>query len=114
VSVFACPHLTRAAGRAAGVEPRTEGCEECLQTGDEWVHLRLCLSCGHVGCCDDSPNRHATRHFHASLHPVIRSYEPQEAWAYCYSDSTLAEQLPFLGREEAKVHYNPPGLSAHP
>jgi uncharacterized UBP type Zn finger protein len=62
------------------------GCEECLKTGDPWVHLRMCLACGKIGCCDDSPNRHATAHFHASGHPLIRSAEPGEDWSWCYLD----------------------------
>lgn len=68
------------------VTPHTAGCEECLQMGGRWVHLRLCLACGHVGCCDSSPNRHATKHFHATKHPVIASFEPGERWAWCYAD----------------------------
>jgi uncharacterized UBP type Zn finger protein len=69
------------------VPPRTPtGCEECLRAGTDWVHLRLCLSCGHVGCCDSSPERHATRHAHRTNHPVIASYEPGERWAWCYVD----------------------------
>jgi uncharacterized UBP type Zn finger protein len=68
------------------VPPHTAGCEECLKTGSSWVHLRLCLSCGHVGCCDSSPGRHATRHFHQTNHPVIASFEPGERWAWCYVD----------------------------
>ncbi len=69
------------------VEPRTpQGCEECLAAGDQWFHLRLCLTCGHVGCCDSSPNRHATAHFHSTGHPIIRSFEPGESWAWCYVD----------------------------
>ena len=70
------------------VRPRTDGCEECLRMGDEWVHLRLCLSCGHVGCCDDSKNKHATKHFRATRHPIIRSLEPGEDWRWCYVDET--------------------------
>ena len=66
--------------------PRTQGCEECQKTGSEWVHLRLCLACGHVGCCDSSPGRHATKHFHHAGHPVIASFEPGERWAWCYVD----------------------------
>lgn len=65
-----------------------EGCEECLKTGDDWVHLRLCMSCGHVGCCDSSKNTHATRHFHETQHPVMRSFEPGEVWAWCYVDES--------------------------
>jgi uncharacterized UBP type Zn finger protein len=68
------------------VQPRTNGCEECLKTGDEWVHLRLCLSCGHVGCCDSSKNKHATKHFHATKHPIMRSLEAGEDWGWCYID----------------------------
>ena len=63
-----------------------DGCEECLQLGDRWVHLRLCLTCGHVGCCDTSKNRHARRHYHEQGHPIIRSFEPGESWVYCYID----------------------------
>jgi uncharacterized UBP type Zn finger protein len=59
-------------------------CEDCVKMGGRWLHLRLCLQCGHVGCCDDSPNRHATGHFHATGHPVIRSAEPGEDWRWCY------------------------------
>jgi hypothetical protein len=59
-------------------------CEDCVKTGGRWVHLRMCLQCGHVGCCDDSPKRHATGHFHATGHPVIRSAEPGEDWRWCY------------------------------
>ncbi|MCU1267263.1 MAG: hypothetical protein JWM21_3581 [Acidobacteria bacterium] len=69
--------------------PLSEGCAECLRTGDDWVHLRLCLTCGHVGCCDDSANKHATAHFHAMGHPVIESLEPGEAWRWCYVDEIL-------------------------
>lgn len=76
------------------VKPSADGCEDCLKTGDSWVHLRLCEACGHVGCCDSSPNRHATKHFHATDHPIIKSYEPNEDWGYCYVDDMLYEQLP--------------------
>lgn len=62
------------------------GCEDCLRMGGKWLHLRICLTCGHVGCCDNSPNRHATAHFHATSHPLIRSLEPGEEWSWCYVD----------------------------
>ena len=62
------------------------GCEECLKTGSWWMHLRMCLTCGKVGCCDNSPNRHATAHFHETSHPLIRSAEPDEDWLWCYVD----------------------------
>ncbi len=68
------------------VEPSDDGCHECLQTGSTWVHLRMCQQCGHVGCCDNSPNRHATGHFMLSEHPIIRSFEPGEEWFWCYVD----------------------------
>ena len=76
------------------VTPSAEGCEDCLRTGDRWVHLRLCETCGHVGCCDSSKNRHATAHFHATGHPVIKSAEPGEQWGYCYADEAFFESLP--------------------
>jgi uncharacterized UBP type Zn finger protein len=63
-----------------------DGCADCLRTGDPWLHLRICLGCGHVGCCDDSPNRHATAHATSSGHPLIRSLEPGETWSWCYVD----------------------------
>jgi len=66
-----------------------QGCEDCLKTGDWWVHLRECLICGYVGCCDQSPNRHATAHFHATEHPIIRSFEPGEDWRWCFVDEVL-------------------------
>jgi uncharacterized UBP type Zn finger protein len=68
------------------VQPSTQGCEECLQMGDKWVHLRICLSCGHVGCCDSSKNKHATGHFHTTHHPIVQSFEPGEDWRWCYVD----------------------------
>jgi uncharacterized UBP type Zn finger protein len=69
------------------VKPSAKGCEDCLKTGDRWVHLRLCLSCGHVGCCDDSKNKHASAHYRAVHHPIIRSFEPGEDWMWCYVDN---------------------------
>ena len=82
-----CDHL---AHEPASIVPRTpEGCEECLQMGSSWVHLRLCTQCGHVGCCDSSPNRHADAHFHETDHPVMRSLEPGEAWRWCFVDEVL-------------------------
>jgi uncharacterized UBP type Zn finger protein len=73
------------------VEPGTEGCEECLAMGDRWVHLRLCLTCGHVGCCDSSRNKHATKHFQATGHPIVQSFEPGEEWGWCYVDEVVLE-----------------------
>ena len=67
----------------------TDGCEDCLKTGDTWVHLRLCLVCGHVGCCDSSKNPHATHHAGDSGHPLVGSIEPGEAWRYCYVDEVM-------------------------
>ena len=71
----------------------TEGCEECLAAGGKWVHLRICLECGHVGCCDDSPGKHATAHARATEHPIIRSLEPGEDWCWCFEDE-LAMRIP--------------------
>jgi tellurite resistance protein TerC len=73
------------------VAPKTKGCEECLKTGDQWVQLRVCLSCGHVGCCDSSKNRHATRHFQNSGHPVMQTMQPGESWKWCYVDRLTLE-----------------------
>ena len=70
------------------VAPRTKGCEECLREGQSWVHLRVCLSCGHVGCCDSSRRRHATAHFWSTAHPVVASLEKGETWRWCYVDET--------------------------
>jgi hypothetical protein len=73
------------------VTPSALGCEECLQSGSPWVHLRLCRACGHVGCCDDSPNRHARRHFEATGHPIIEGYDPPEGWGWCYIDDVAVK-----------------------
>jgi uncharacterized UBP type Zn finger protein len=77
-----CPHLDQ----IRPVQPRTDGCEECLEVGDRWVQLRMCLSCGHVGCCDSSKNKHATKHFQTTQHPIMRSAQPGESWRWCYAD----------------------------
>jgi hypothetical protein len=102
-----CAHLTTAAHRVP-VKPSGHGCVECLAAHGVWVHLRLCLACGHVGCCDNSPGRHATKHFHDSKHPIIRSYEPGEGWAYCYQDELFLEELPANPGEAAPRHFDPP------
>jgi len=68
-------------------------CEDCVKVGDTWVHLRLCLTCGHVGCCDSSKNRHARKHFHDSTHPLIRSAEPGERWIWCYVDEMAPGEI---------------------
>jgi len=78
-----CSH---AADLSKKVKPHTKGCEECLKSGDSWVHLRMCLECGHVGCCDSSKNRHARAHFKATQHPLIQSAEKGEDWRWCYID----------------------------
>jgi uncharacterized UBP type Zn finger protein len=77
-----CLHLTL----VERVPPGRTECEKCLTVGDTWVHLRACLSCGHVGCCDESKNRHATKHYHETGHPLVRSLEPGEDWIWCYVD----------------------------
>ncbi|HEX4700174.1 MAG TPA: UBP-type zinc finger domain-containing protein [Actinomycetes bacterium] len=78
-----CTHLDTV---DADAKPSSEGCEDCLRTGGRWMHLRTCRECGHVGCCDSSPNKHATAHFHAVGHPLVSSYEPGEDWWWCYAD----------------------------
>ena len=80
-----CEHVKE----ARPVEPKTKGCEECLKGKQKWVHLRLCLSCGHVGCCDSSENKHASRHFRETEHPVMKSLEQGENWAWCYVDESF-------------------------
>ena len=100
-----CP---KAAGHIAGIQtvtPSALGCEECLKSGSEWLHLRICRTCGHVGCCDNSPNKHATAHFHATGHPVIEGYDPPEGWGWCYVDEVLFDlstrKTPQTGRYRA-------------
>ena len=88
----ACAHLSAITPAEFGRKPNTpNGCEECLQMGDSWVQLRLCLECGHVGCCDSSKNKHATKHYHRSKHPVIQSFQPDESWKWCYVDEIMVE-----------------------
>jgi uncharacterized UBP type Zn finger protein len=83
-----CTHLDR----ILEVTPTsTDGCSECLATGDHWMHLRLCLTCGQVGCCDSSPNRHASKHAAAQGHPIVLSFEPAEDWCWCYVDEVAFE-----------------------
>jgi len=77
-----CSHLDQ----IRDFPPAAKGCEDCLAIGDRWVHLRRCRICGYVGCCDDSKNKHATKHFHSTGHPVIQSLEPGEDWLWCYVD----------------------------
>ena len=80
-----CTHLDQ----IKVVTPSAEGCEECLKTGDAWVHLRMCLTCGHVGCCDSSKNTHATKHFTETHHAVMQSHQPGETWKWCYIDEVM-------------------------
>ena len=86
---MACHHFDLAKPVAEASASYAQGCEDCVKTGDSWVHLRECLLCGHVGCCDSSKNRHATKHFHATKHPVMRSVEPGERWGWCYVDEVM-------------------------
>jgi hypothetical protein len=79
-----CTHLDQVT--LTELPASVDGCEDCLRDGGKWLHLRICLSCGHVGCCDSSPSRHATAHQHATAHPIIRSLEPGELWCWCYED----------------------------
>ncbi len=83
--VTKCTHLDT----IRDVKPSSVGCEECLKIGDSWVHLRECLECGHVGCCDDSKNKHATKHFRKTGHPIMRSFQPGEDWKWCFVDEVV-------------------------
>jgi uncharacterized UBP type Zn finger protein len=82
-----CTHLDQ----IKDVPPSGNGCVECLRTGGVWVHLRMCCTCGHIGCCDNSPGRHATKHYRLTRHPIIRSFEPGEDWYWCYVDEVTFE-----------------------
>jgi uncharacterized UBP type Zn finger protein len=77
-----CAH----ADQIRSVTPSAQGCEDCLKIGGSWVHLRLCLSCGHVGCCDSSPNKHATKHYRETTHPIIEAFKSGDPWRWCYVD----------------------------
>jgi uncharacterized UBP type Zn finger protein len=83
-----CVHIDKVNPKIHG---NTEGCEECEKIGSGWVHLRLCLTCGHVGCCNPSANKHGTKHFLETGHPIIKSYEPGEDWKWCYADDIFLE-----------------------
>src|SRR6202140_2755451 len=85
VSARYCQHVAV----IRGVLSSAPGDEECLKLGDSWLHLRVCRTCGHVGCCDQSPNRHATKHFRVTKHPVIEVYDPPEGWGWCYVDEVM-------------------------
>jgi uncharacterized UBP type Zn finger protein len=80
-----CKHLDQ----YSEVVPGSEGCEECLAMGDTWVHLRLCMTCGHVGCCDDSKNKHASKHYKSTDHPLVTPMEEGEDWLWCYADEVM-------------------------
>jgi len=82
-----CSHL----GEARDLKPAHHVCEECVKLGDRWVHLRICLICGNVGCCDSSKNKHATKHFHATTHPIMQSIERGEDWGWCYVDELMLD-----------------------
>lgn len=93
-----CKHLNQI--RISSTETRV--CEDCVKTGDTWVHLRLCMECGHVGCCDSSKNKHATKHFHHTKHPLMRSIEPGENWVWCYVDSFVPGEISARGFEPSR------------
>lgn len=87
---MSCTH----ASQIQDVTPGSRGCEDCLKIGGTWVNLRICLTCGHVGCCDSSPNKHATAHYHATGHPLVQSFQPGEYWVWCYADQELVGSRP--------------------
>ena len=100
-----CTHLDQV--RVTQLPEAVDGCEECLRSGDPWLHLRICLECGHVGCCDDSPNRHASAHSGSSSHPIIRSLEPGEVWSWCFFDQ-VAMRIPEV-QGETRIPPSPLG-----
>ena len=99
----ACTHLDHV--HITSLPEQSEGCQECLAQGSEWCHLRICLECGHVGCCDSSPNRHATRHAEETGHPIIRSLQPGEEWSWCFVDE-IAMVIPEI-RGETRIPPSP-------
>lgn len=84
---ISCPHMNQ----IRDVKPVSQGCADCLAAGDSWVHLRMCLSCGYVGCCNDSKNKHAAQHFQRTNHPIMRSIEPGERWRWCFIDEQFVK-----------------------
>ena len=91
---MSCEHLEEVEGKVfdgTTAPAYQKGCEQCLKEGTRWVHLRQCIECGRVGCCDSSVGKHATKHFHATKHPVMRSVEPGEQWGWCYVDEEMME-----------------------
>ena len=95
-----CDHIDQ----IQDVSPETTGCGECLAVGDSWMHLRLCMTCGQVGCCDSSKNKHASKHAESTGHPIIESYEPNEDWLWCYIDEVafLADGVPSFSYTDGK------------
>lgn len=88
----ACDHLARWLEDPPALHPKTLGCEECLAIGDPWVHLRICLTCGHVGCCESSKNKHASKHALSENHPLVQSFELGETWIWCYVDQAMLRE----------------------
>jgi uncharacterized UBP type Zn finger protein len=93
-SMASCPHFDQ----IRDIAPSAKGCEDCLRVGGTWNELRVCLTCGHVGCCDDSAHRHATEHFQQTGHPLIRSFDAGEHWGWCYADKLYFDRMPALKR----------------
>ncbi len=89
-----CSHADQI--RLVAIQDNVQGCEDCLKIGGTWVHLRMCLTCGHIGCCNSSPNRHARKHWKTTGHPIIQSLEPGEDWVWCQVDETYLRELPPL------------------
>jgi len=100
-----CTHLDHV--HVTQLPASVAGCEDCLASGGKWLHLRICLECGKVGCCDDSPNRHASRHAMADSHPIIRSLQPGEEWSWCFIDE-IPMVLPEV-RGETRIPPSPLG-----
>mgnify|MGYP000889021088 FL=1 len=96
-----CAHLSE----VRPVQPRTDGCEECIEQGMRWVELRLCLTCGHVGCCNSSTGRHAQAHYHATGHPLVRAFRGSQDWAYCFGDSVYVDTETIDQAVQAALHH---------
>ncbi len=95
---MSCSHLSTIT--VTELPQSVDGCEDCLREGTEWMHLRICLECGHVGCCDSSPRQHASRHAAGSDHPLVRSLQPGEEWSWCYADEQVMELPQITGHTQ--------------
>ncbi|MCH7804430.1 MAG: UBP-type zinc finger domain-containing protein [Acidobacteria bacterium] len=92
MALTTCDHLKQI--KIIAKPDEVKGCDECLQIGSSWVEVRMCLTCGHVGCCDSSKHQHARNHYETTQHPIIQSVEPGQSWGWCYLDEEYLKELP--------------------